>query len=448
MSEFGLSKRWFWPAAWLRSLAACSENRSVAILAGGSAVAQMIGLLASPILSRLYGPEDFGVATAFGAVLGALSILATCRYEMAITTTEGEAQAFDLLLLCFALAGATGVVFGTVAWVGRERLFPMLGLARAGAYWWLIPITSVGTAAYQAVYYWALRKKAYGALSKTRFAQAVSGALTSVGVGCCWKGPLGLLLGTLLTQCAGVLTLSKAAFSALGRANRPAGFVRLKTVLVGQRRFAFFTTGAALLNTTGLTLPPLLLAMWFGEKATGQFGLAYRVVALPSTLVGAAVSQVFLAEASQRLRDNTGGVGLLFHSMVRRMAVLALLNVLAALTYPFLFGYVFGARWQEAGTFALVISLYCAAQLVVSPTSCIVILLGRQDLQCVLDGLRAIIVILSLWVPSRIGCSPLQAVGAFSVGMVLVYGLSQWVYARLVAGITPATPCEQPLSAL
>jgi hypothetical protein len=53
-------------------------------LTTGSAIAFGVSILASPITSRLFGPEEFGLAALFmsgATILGAIAFL---RYEMAI----------------------------------------------------------------------------------------------------------------------------------------------------------------------------------------------------------------------------------------------------------------------------------------------------------------------------------------------------------------------------
>jgi O-antigen/teichoic acid export membrane protein len=56
-----------------------SFARNVAVLVGGTAVGQAIVVLASPILTRLYTPEDFGVLAVYASLLGILSTVAALR---------------------------------------------------------------------------------------------------------------------------------------------------------------------------------------------------------------------------------------------------------------------------------------------------------------------------------------------------------------------------------
>ena len=56
-------------------------SKSVAKLAGGAAIGQVLTLAASPILSRLYAPEDFGVLGVFTSITSTAIMFATLRYK-------------------------------------------------------------------------------------------------------------------------------------------------------------------------------------------------------------------------------------------------------------------------------------------------------------------------------------------------------------------------------
>jgi len=53
--------------------------RDVGVLVTGTAVAQAIPLAASPILTRLFGPEDFGLVGVFLAIATVLAVVSTGR---------------------------------------------------------------------------------------------------------------------------------------------------------------------------------------------------------------------------------------------------------------------------------------------------------------------------------------------------------------------------------
>ena len=75
-------------------------------LVTGTTFAQIIAILASPLLTRLYGPEAFGFLALFTSITSIIGVIACMRYEMAIMlpkTDEEAANLPGLCLLCVAV---------------------------------------------------------------------------------------------------------------------------------------------------------------------------------------------------------------------------------------------------------------------------------------------------------------------------------------------------------
>ena len=77
--------------------------RNVLKLAGGTAGSQVITVAAAPILTRLYGPESFGVLATYVSILALLNVVSSLRYELAIAVPEDDDEAIALVWLCFVL---------------------------------------------------------------------------------------------------------------------------------------------------------------------------------------------------------------------------------------------------------------------------------------------------------------------------------------------------------
>ena len=59
-------------------------------LASGTGIAQIIGILSMPILSRLYAPEAFGITALFLSLTTILGVIACMRYELSIVLKSGS----------------------------------------------------------------------------------------------------------------------------------------------------------------------------------------------------------------------------------------------------------------------------------------------------------------------------------------------------------------------
>ena len=57
-------------------------------LVGGTVIAQIIGIITVPIISRFFGPEAYGTAALFTSITGVISVICCWRYELAIVVPE------------------------------------------------------------------------------------------------------------------------------------------------------------------------------------------------------------------------------------------------------------------------------------------------------------------------------------------------------------------------
>ena len=81
--------------------------RSASLLAGGAVAGQAIIVAASPILTRLYSPEDFGVLAVFASLLSILSIVASLRYQLAIPLPKTDEEAANVTVLSLAVVAVS-----------------------------------------------------------------------------------------------------------------------------------------------------------------------------------------------------------------------------------------------------------------------------------------------------------------------------------------------------
>lgn len=421
-------------SGWSQRLQGGGVLGHVVTLAGATGLAQALTVAISPILSRLYSPSDYGVLAVVSSTSGLLTFLATLRYELAVPLPAVTAEARRLATLAASLGIGFSVLLAGACWRWGEAFFEWARTPQAGAFWWAVPLAVLGQAAYQVGYHWALRTKAYPVLAATRVWQSLSSAGVYLLLGWLTAGPVGLLLGFICAQAAGVLRLfrhfKRTAYREADHGEQGAKGQFAATARA-YGRFAAFGSLAGFLNASGTLLPPLLVATLYGEAAAGAMGFAMRLISLPMQLIGMAVGQVFLAEAATMLRETPEAVPALFFRLSRRMSGFALVILLGGLLSPWAFPQVFGAEWREAGYAAAWLCAAAAAQIVVSPVSSIAVLMKRQGVQLALDALRAGVVVLALGLPWWLGAGFLPAVAAFSLAMLLVHALSFAAYMTL-----------------
>jgi O-antigen/teichoic acid export membrane protein len=74
-------------------------TRNVLTLMTGTTIAQAIPIAISPILTRIYTPEDFGIFALFIAISSIVGSIVNGRYELAIMLPKKDEDAINILVL-------------------------------------------------------------------------------------------------------------------------------------------------------------------------------------------------------------------------------------------------------------------------------------------------------------------------------------------------------------
>lgn len=415
--------------AWLKRVAGIvlpkgRFARSVTLLAGGSAIGQAITVLVSPILTRLYSPDEFGVLGVYASILGVITVVASLRYEYAIPLSEDDATAANIFALCFALLlGMTALSWLVVQGLGRQ-IVTWANVHGSERYLWLIPLGMLGAGTYQILNYWAVRKRDFTRIARTRLSRGVARAAIQVSVGFTSSGPLGLLLGQLAGETAGSTSLGLSAWRKDRGSFKAVSLEGMRKAGWRYRRFPLFSSWADLIDSLGLQLPLLLLAAFYGAEVAGWFALGQRVIAAPLNILVDSVAQVYFGEAARLSRDDPKSMRRLFLKLTNRLALTGALPaaVICALA-PWFFTVVFGPAWETAGRYVQILGLMFAVRFAVVPLSHTLNILERQDLYFVWDGIRLVLVVGALLAGKAVGFSHINAVAAYSLSMLVAYVL-------------------------
>lgn len=403
--------------------------RSVSVLAGGTAAGQLIVIAASPILTRLYTPEDFGLLAVYTAILGILGVVVSLRYQLAIPlpdSDEGAANiaALSLLVVVFITALTTIIVWLLGAEIARFLNSPALE-----GYLWLVPIGLFLTGLYQILQYWALRTKSFSIIAKTKMLQSV--AVAGIQITGAALGPVALLGGRALGQAAVNLSLWNGVKSTLPTQCNSINLKSIFSMAKKYKHFPMFSSWAGLLNAGGAQVPPLFFAALFGPAAAGGYMLAQRVVNLPLSVIGGAIADAFLPSSIDALREKRLGTH-----------VASLLSTLASLIFPSatllffiapgMFGVLFGEEWYLAGEIVRWLSPMLAIQFLINPVSRIFVTIERQGLalllQASLFGLRIGALLLAFLAKFSL----LDTVKIFSFASALGYGLYFLIISNII----------------
>jgi O-antigen/teichoic acid export membrane protein len=408
--------------------------RSVSVLVGGTALAQGLGLLALPLLTRFYTPEDFSLLAVYVAILTILGAVSCMRLDAAIPLPESDEDAANLLALALSSAVIVVVLTGLVVLVFGPSLADAIGRPEIAPYLWLVPFGVGLMGFYSSFQYVAVRQKAFTLIARTKMRQAIVGLGLQIGMG--WAGivPLGLLLGHALMSGAGVVVLALRIFnqSAGGISWTVVSWPRMRQTLHSYRRFPQYSVAEDLTNNAGIQLPILLIAAYLVGPEAGLLFLAMRAVGTPMTIVGGAVAQVYYSHAADY--DRQGTLSSETTRVFKRLSRLLVLPLLAIGPFaPDLFRLAFGSDWERVGVIVVMMLPWYAFRLIASPISMVMHVRMRQRLMLAMTVAGMALRVLPLLVV--LFFAPDWATLVFAITSALFYGLILVVFLK-VAGLS------------
>lgn len=369
-------------ARWLR---AGSFARHVGVLTSGTVFAQGLAILAMPLLTRLYSPEDFSLLAVYVAIIGIVTVVSCLRYNIAIPLPEDDADGLALVAIALIAAVAVSALFALPTLLAPTQTAALLGQPMLAPYLWMVPVGVLLASTYNALQYWSSRKKRFGLITRTRISRAVGGVGTQVAIGAATTSPFGLVFGHMLYGGLGVVGLLRDLLRQDRQVLHELTAARIVEQSRTYRRFPIWSVPEALFNTAGVQLPVILIAALAAGPEAGFLMLAMRVMGLPMGLIGSSVAQVFIAEAPAKHRDGK-------LSIFTRQMMWALFRVgapplaLVGLVSPFLFPVIFGAEWVRAGWLVAWMTPWFVLQFVASPVSSALHVTGHVAVAMVLQA--------------------------------------------------------------
>ena len=336
-------------------------NKNVLILAGGTAVAQAVPVLISPILTRLYTPEDFGAFAIFVSITSAVSVIACGRYEFAIMLPEKDDDAINVAAVAFLFNVLISTFFFLFILFFGDWLLGIVNAKNLGWLIYLAPLSVFLMGTFSILNYTNNRFKLYKDISKANVYKALAGAVVQIVMGFLKFGATGLVSGQIISQLASNTKL----FFNIKHLLRHVDKDKIRDMSIRYINFPKYSLWAGLLNTTGYQLVNVLIGAFYGQTQLGYYYLAFRVLGMPTSFIGSAISQVFYKQATEE-KNKTGIIEKTFISTLKKLIILSIpIFLVIFITVQPIFSLVFGENWKTAGLYAMILTPMFAIRFIV-----------------------------------------------------------------------------------
>ncbi|MBK67941.1 MAG: hypothetical protein CMP22_07400 [Rickettsiales bacterium] len=391
---------------------------SALTLISSSSTAQAITIALSPIITRLFTPEDFGVYSAYVALVAILLVLVNGKYDQAIILPKSDRTARDIIFAGMVINIIIACLLFGIIFLFDDYLIGFLNNEDSIRPWlYVIPLIVFLTGVYQNFYYWQVRKSGFYQIGASKIfnTSAMNGA--SIALGFLGFKISGLLLGYLAARFVSLIPLFFKLHDLTWKLNQK----RMRVATKKYINFPKFLIFSGVLSALSMQMPVLLLTALFTSTLTGLFVLTQKVARMPITIVASAISDVFKSEASKAFREQ-GECRAVYKKTLFRLVLIATLPfIVFFFIAPDLFRLVFGQEWREAGVIAQYLVPMMYFQFISSPLSAMYVIAEKQKLDTIFQILLTTITALPFIVASILGWDGLVAVKIFSFLYSLVY---------------------------
>lgn len=390
----------------------------------GVGSAKLLALLSTPILTRLYNPEQFGIYSVIYSATLILMPLVSLRYTAAIPLPKRDSTArylvYSSILLCVSISTLLYVV---LIFMGG-RVTPYLSLPDDNFVKLIIFLSILTGGLYEILSTWAIRKEYFKDLAVSNLQQSLVGSAVKIGLSTIAPNS-GLLIGQLLSQISGCYKISKRMILDLSKSTSRYRASRALKVSMCYLDFPKFRLPSQFFLAFSMQAPVIFSAYLFDKHTAGTLSLALTLLAAPIALIGNSVGQAYYSKVAALGKRNPAEILRVTKSIALKLLCLSIPPTLLLMCLgPWLFAVFFGESWRDSGYFAQSLSIYLLTQFVANPLMNVLSVFGKQNIFLRINFFRAIFTAFVFFIAGYLNVSAQKTILFYSVFLAAHYTLT------------------------
>jgi O-antigen/teichoic acid export membrane protein len=365
-----------------------------------SALTSLITIALSPLVSRIYTTNAFGIYAIIFATASILSELVTLKYERAILLPEKNEDAISVFWLSTILALLFSIGLYIPIYFFEETILNFHNVEKSLLIY-LLPIISFVLASNVCIVNLIIKLKYYNLMTSNRIYISIL------------LNGLIILLGYLKFEEFGLIisyTLSNLFSSVLliiGIYKKHQIFTfklnQLKYWAKRYLNFPKFYIPSVAVESFAFNLPNFVFMRIIGASFLGNYNMSNRIVSTPMSLIGNAIRTVFnqtIAEAYAAKKTHLK----IFKENFYRLLFIAIIPVTIIFIWgPQLFSFVFGNNWYDAGIIARYLAPVFLFRFVTSPLSSVLTIYEKLNIDLMIQIFTTLSLAISFYTLWKLG---------------------------------------------
>jgi O-antigen/teichoic acid export membrane protein len=409
-----------------------SFSQNLAFTFSGNVLAILIGFAFTPILTRIYSPEAYGMFSLFIALGQNVGSIATLQFTRAFVIVESEDAFRSLWITTLVSSVVFSILSGIVLLLYGDAVLGFFQAESLSPFLVLIPIAIFLNAFNDIIRSWSIRLKEFRRGSYVRMSSTLASRLSSVSLGFFTSGSvIGLLVGELMYKTIdSVFLITKGMRQALdfSGAHKP---VALSETLSAFKNYPLYVLPSVWIGGFATQLPVYFLLMGFSSEVVGHYSLANRMLSIPALIIVNSLAPVFLQRITEHYRTSKDEIANLIAKLVNRLLLITLLPFLLLMLFSeWIFLFLLGDQWMLAGQLAFFLGVYYPFYILSGSMVSVFRVFERERLALLFNLLFIAVVAVILWIGIGTG-NIFITIGMYSVASVVLYALQMYLLLKI-----------------
>lgn len=398
--------------------------KNVLTVASGTAIAQLIGILFAPFITRIYGPEAFGVLGVFLSLTGVIVPIVSLTLPMAIVLPKNDYVAKSIAKSSVYIGVTVTIIITALLFLFGNQILSFLNMDIIESFIYFIPFLLLFSIGQQVMEQWIIRTKQFRLTASVSIIQALFLNGSKIGLGLLSPKSLFLILMTTLGQ---AVYFALLLLGVKQRESKQVKELEIKSskkkiidIIKEYKDFPIYRAPQVLVNTLSQNLPTIILSMFFGPAAAGFYAIGRRIVSMPSQIIGNAVGNVFYPKLATTANER-GNISLLVIKATSYLMIIGAIPFGVIIFFgPALFSFVFGDEWEIAGEYARWMSLWMYFGFINNPSVRSLPIISGQKFYLIFTNINVIVSLTMLIIGSSLLKSDIGAIFLYSIAGVIL----------------------------
>ena len=322
--------------------------KNVFTLLSGATIAQIITLIAIPILTRIYTPEDFGYIAIYLSIANIVAAISTGRYELSIMLPEKRMEALAIFKGTFKISFIISLTSLLLIVILKSFNHKLSGFIEP-SYFYFLPLSIFIVGLGNVFFQWYTREKKFKLQANLKIVKSGTSSGVNVLLGLLYNlKSLGLFFGHIAGQ-----GIQQIIFGIRFYKEEKGNLKQISSVLVKKQlrlnnNFPRFSAPMAFLNAISTDVLIYVLKLFYTTSLVGLYSNANKVITYPLALI----SQSFMTVFYQKITESNKKLKLYLMSYFGNFIIASIAMIPIVFWGEELFVFVLGEDWEIAGSIA------------------------------------------------------------------------------------------------